>query len=167
MAVEVNIQKENLSDAWFPAIVIKENGDDTFFVKYESSDESNHGKVAVDFLHIRASLPPPPQANIKYDVLEKVDAFCDFAWRPGLIAKRINDTRYLVYFNRTNEDKIINLSNIRPRVEWKDGKWVSRYQVFSLSLSRTRTKGLNVGVGVARGSITSLGLNSVAVIWLD
>ncbi|XP_041022158.1 DUF724 domain-containing protein 2-like isoform X4 [Juglans microcarpa x Juglans regia] len=121
-------QKENLSDAWFPATVIKENGDDTFLVKYESSDESNLGRVAVDFLHIRASLPPPPQANIKYDVLEKVDAFCDFAWRPGLIAKRINDTRYLVYFNRTNEDKIINLSNIRPRVEWKDGKWVSRYQ---------------------------------------
>ncbi|KAF5462379.1 hypothetical protein F2P56_018395 [Juglans regia] len=128
MAVEVNIKKENLSDAWFPAIVIKENGDDTFLVKYESSDESSLGRVAVDFLHIRASLPPPPQANIKYDVLEKVDAFCDFAWRPGLIAKRINDTRYLVYFNRTNEDKIINLSNIRPRVEWKDGKWVSRYQ---------------------------------------
>ncbi|KAF5462382.1 hypothetical protein F2P56_018395 [Juglans regia] len=165
MAVEVNIKKENLSDAWFPAIVIKENGDDTFLVKYESSDESSLGRVAVDFLHIRASLPPPPQANIKYDVLEKVDAFCDFAWRPGLIAKRINDTRYLVYFNRTNEDKIINLSNIRPRVEWKDGKWVSRYQTRHDQIASNPEGTVEVeGSGVTRDSMserTPLSANSV------
>ncbi|XP_041022157.1 DUF724 domain-containing protein 2-like isoform X3 [Juglans microcarpa x Juglans regia] len=158
-------QKENLSDAWFPATVIKENGDDTFLVKYESSDESNLGRVAVDFLHIRASLPPPPQANIKYDVLEKVDAFCDFAWRPGLIAKRINDTRYLVYFNRTNEDKIINLSNIRPRVEWKDGKWVSRYQTRHDQIASNPEGTVEVeGSGVTRDSMserTLLSANSV------
>ncbi|XP_042991798.1 DUF724 domain-containing protein 2-like isoform X3 [Carya illinoinensis] len=165
MPVEVNIKKGNLSDAWFPAIVIKENGDDTFLVKYKSSDESNLGRVTVDILHIRVSLPPPPQANIKYDVLEKVDAFYDFAWRPGLIAKRINDTRYLVYFNRTNEDKIINLSNIRPRVEWKDGKWVSRYQMRQDQFASNPEGTVEAeGLGVTRDSMserTLLSANSV------
>ncbi|KAG6648038.1 hypothetical protein I3843_07G118600 [Carya illinoinensis] len=130
MDVEVNVKKENLCDAWFPAILIKDNRDDTFLVKYGSSRngvEADFGSITVDFLHIRLS-PPPPHADKKYDVLEKVDAFCDFAWRAGVIARRITDTRYLVYFKHANEDRIINQSEIRPRVVWKDGKWVSRYQ---------------------------------------
>ncbi|KAG6704193.1 hypothetical protein I3842_07G123500 [Carya illinoinensis] len=130
MDVEVNVKKENLCDAWFPAILIKDNRDDTFLVKYESSRngvEADFGSITVDFLHIRLS-PPPPHADKKYDVLEKVDAFCDLAWRAGVIARRITDTRYLVYFKHANEDRIINQSEIRPRVVWKDGKWVSRYQ---------------------------------------
>ncbi|KAF5455429.1 hypothetical protein F2P56_025003 [Juglans regia] len=129
MDVEVNVKKENLCDAWFPAILIKDNRDDTFLVKYKSSRngvEADFGSITVDLLHIRLS-PPPPHADKKYDVLEKVDAFCDFAWRAGVIARRITD-KYLVYFKHANEDRIIDQSKIRPRVVWKDGKWVSRYQ---------------------------------------
>ncbi|XP_059435515.1 DUF724 domain-containing protein 7-like isoform X3 [Corylus avellana] len=133
MDVEVNVEEENLSDAWFPAIVIKENKDDTFFVKYQSSrngDEAELGKVTVDLLHIRPS-PPPPHTDIKYNVLEKVDAFCEFAWRAGVIAKCVTDTKYLVYFKQTNEDRIFNQSTLRPRMQRKGEEWVSGSQVLS------------------------------------
>ena len=136
--VEVNIKQEILRDAWFPAIVIKENGDDTFLVKCQTSrngDETGLEKITVDFLHIRPPPPPPPHVNKKYDVLEKVDAFCDFAWRPGVIVKLQADKNFLVFFKLANENRVINQSEIRPHVEWKDGKWVSGSEVCSLSLS--------------------------------
>lgn len=134
--VEVNIKKDNLRDAWFPAIVIKENEDDTFIVKCQSSrngDEAGVEKITVDLLHIRPH-PPHPPVNKRYDVLEKVDAFWDFAWRPGVIVKLFTDTRYLVFFKLANENKIINQSEIRPHVEWKDGKWDRGSEVWSLPL---------------------------------
>lgn len=138
MDVEVNVEEENLLDAWFPAIVIKENKDDTFLVKYQSSrngDEAELGKVTVDLDHIRPS-PPAPHTDRKYNVLEKVDAFCDCAWRAGLIARCVTDTKYLVYFKQTNEDRVFNQSTIRPRLQWKDGEWFNGPQVLSpLSLS--------------------------------
>jgi hypothetical protein len=138
MDVEVNVEEENLSDAWFPAIVIKENKDDTFFVKYQSSRNGDEaGKVTVDLRHIRPS-PPPPDTDIKYDVLDKVDAFCEFAWRAGVIAKCVADTKYHVYFQHTNEDRIFNQSTLRPRMLRRGEEWVSGSQVlspFPLSLS--------------------------------
>ncbi|XWS31860.1 hypothetical protein CRYUN_Cryun23aG0111900 [Craigia yunnanensis] len=126
-AVEVNIDKENLRDVWFPAIVIKENGENTFLVKFQSSrndDESGTVKVVVDSLHIRPT--PPRYADRNYELLERVDTKYNFGWRSGVITKVLTGSRYNVFFKHGNEDKELSHSDIRPNVEWIDGKWFSK-----------------------------------------
>ena len=130
--MEVNIDKENLRDVWFPAIVIKENGENTFLVKYQSSkndDESGTVKVVVDSLHIRPT--PPRYADRNYELLERVDATYNFGWRSGVITKVLTGRRYNVFFKHGNEDKELSHSDMRPNVEWIDGKWVSKFKVSS------------------------------------
>ncbi|XP_015891745.3 DUF724 domain-containing protein 2 isoform X2 [Ziziphus jujuba] len=129
--VEVNFDKEDLRDAWFPAIVIKENEDNSFLVKYQNK-EAKQCKDTVDFLHIRP--PPPRYADRNYQLLEKVDALCDFAWRAGVIIKVLAERIYVVTFKPGVRDKRLNHSEIRPFVEWKDGKWKSgSKEVFATS----------------------------------
>ncbi|XWS76684.1 hypothetical protein CRYUN_Cryun01aG0198700 [Craigia yunnanensis] len=126
-AVEVNVDKENLRDVWFPAIVIKKNGENTFLVKYQSSrngDDSGTVKVVVDSLHIRPT--PPRYADRNYELLERVDTTYNFGWRSGVITKVLTGRRYNVFFKHGNEDKEFSHSDMRPNVEWIDGKWVSK-----------------------------------------
>ncbi|TYJ22598.1 hypothetical protein E1A91_A08G136200v1 [Gossypium mustelinum] len=126
-AVEVNVDDENLRDVWFPAIVVKENEDKTFLVKYQNSkndDESATAKVVVDSLHIRPT--PPRYADRNYELLERVDTTYNFGWRTGVITKVLTGRRYNVFFKHGNEDKELSHSDIRPNVEWTDGKWISK-----------------------------------------
>ncbi|GMI70085.1 hypothetical protein HRI_000677800 [Hibiscus trionum] len=126
-AVEVNIDNENPGDIWYPALVVKENEDNTFLVKYQNSgtgDESGTVKVVVDSLHIRPI--PPPYADRNYEFLERVDATYNFGWRSGVITKVLTGKRYNVFFKNGNEDKEFRHSDIRPNVEWIDDKWVSK-----------------------------------------
>ncbi|KAK8639604.1 hypothetical protein V6N13_137977 [Hibiscus sabdariffa] len=152
-AVEVNIDNENLGDIWYPALVVKENEDNTFLVKYRSSktdDESGTAKVVVDSLHIR---PIPPQyADRNYHLLERVDATYNFGWRSGVITRVLAGKRYNIFFKNGNEDKEFCRSDIRPNVEWIDGKWVSESKIdtfglsFHLALKSAQTLHVNVGV---------------------
>ncbi|KAK8997712.1 hypothetical protein V6N11_012256 [Hibiscus sabdariffa] len=126
-SVEVNIDFENGPDIWYPAIVIKECEDNTFLVKYHNSgndDESGTVKVVVDSLHIRPT--PPRYADRNYELLERVDATYNFGWRTGVITKVLTGNRYNVFFKHGNEDKEFFHSDIRPNIEWIDGKWVSK-----------------------------------------
>ncbi|GMI85833.1 hypothetical protein HRI_002252500 [Hibiscus trionum] len=125
--VEVNIDNENVHDIWYPAIVIKENEDNTFLVKYHNSgndDESGTVKVVVDSLHIRPT--PPRYADRNYELLERVDATYNFGWRSGVVTKVLTGKRYNVFFKHGNEDQQFCHSDIRPNIEWVDGKWVSK-----------------------------------------
>lgn len=131
--VEVNFQKEDLYDAWFPAIVIKENEDNTFYVKYKNpvamqgKDNVDFLKDNVDFLHVRPS--PPCYTDRSYKLLDKVEALCDFAWRVGVITKVLAERMYAVNFKHGRKVKELSHSEIRPLVEWKDGKWNIGYKV--------------------------------------
>ncbi|KAF3436567.1 hypothetical protein FNV43_RR23659 [Rhamnella rubrinervis] len=98
--VEVSFEKEDLCDAWFPAIVIEGNENKTFLVKYKN-----------------------PVA-----MLGKVEALCDFAWRAGVIAKVFAGRMYAVKFKHGTKDRELRHSEIRPLMEWKDGKWNIGYK---------------------------------------
>ncbi|KAJ9171694.1 hypothetical protein P3X46_015022 [Hevea brasiliensis] len=140
-AVEVNIDKENVRDAWFPAVVIKDNGDNTFLVKYQSSKNSDEAgtKVIVDSLHIRPI--PPRYADRNFELLEKVDAQYDFGWRAGVITKLLSGRRYNVFFKQGNEDKELNYSEIRPHVEWKDGQWICKSKEVMIASNNNKLLG--------------------------
>ncbi|KAH9786896.1 DUF724 domain-containing protein 7 [Citrus sinensis] len=105
-AVEVNLDnKESLRDVWFPAIVIKENVDGTFFVKYQNSKNSEEAatvKVTLDSQHIRP--PPPRYVDRNYELLEKVDTSYGFGWRAGVITKVLAGRSGLIFFQEEGND---------------------------------------------------------------
>lgn len=127
--VEVKIVKENACDAWFPAVVIKENEDGTFLVKYQNYgniDEAGN-KESVLSSHIRPI--PPRYVDRNYELLEKVDVPYNSGWRPGLITKLLAGRGYKVFFKQENVDKDFNHSEIRPHAEWVNGQWICKSEV--------------------------------------
>lgn len=123
--VEVSFNIADFYDAWVPAIVVTENEDNTFMVKYQN--KAKHWQHVVDIHHIRP--PAPRYADRTYKLLEKVDAFCDFAWRASEITKIQAGKIYTVNFKHSTKSKELSHAEIRPLVEWKDGKWNMRSKV--------------------------------------
>ncbi|KAL5561048.1 hypothetical protein UlMin_030795 [Ulmus minor] len=119
--VEVNIYDiKDLCNAWVPALVVKENEDNTFLVKYGNS-EAKKFKNNVDCRHIR--LPPPCYSDRSYELHDKVEVYYDFAWQAGVITKVQGGKKYTVNIKRGTKSKEFSHSEIRPQVEWNDGKW--------------------------------------------
>ncbi|KAK3034645.1 hypothetical protein RJ639_033600 [Escallonia herrerae] len=124
--VEVFFDGEEPCNVWFPATVLEDLGNGSFLVNRSPGAGDGTSKVIVDSLHIRPS--PPLLKNKTFDLLEKVDAFYDFGWWSGVITKELADSRYVVFFKHTNKEKELNYAEIRPHMEWKDGKWFSTSQ---------------------------------------
>ncbi|XP_038683620.1 DUF724 domain-containing protein 6-like isoform X2 [Tripterygium wilfordii] len=124
-AVEVNPDSPSHCDVWFPAIVVKDYGDNNFFVKYnpEYGEDVDAKKIYVDLLHIRPI--PPLYQDRSYELLEKVDTSYGTGWRAGVITKDLTGGKYTVFSKQGNEDKELSHSEIRPHLEWIDGKWIS------------------------------------------
>ncbi|KAL0420156.1 UNVERIFIED_CONTAM: DUF724 domain-containing protein 5 [Sesamum radiatum] len=127
--VEVSFDREDCRDAWFPATIQEDLGNGAFVVEYCSEDTGNNVqalKVTIDSLHLR---PCPPLLKEKnFDLLEKVDAFFSFGWWSGVITKELENSRYVVFFKQMKRDKEFYLSELRPHMEWKDGKWFTSSQ---------------------------------------
>lgn len=132
--MEVKLELERLCDVWFPALIIKENEDATYLVKYQNSrnGEGVEAKITVDSLHVRPT--PPHYVDRNYELLESVDTVCGFGWRAGVITKVLSDKRYTVFFKHGSEDREFSHSDLRPHLEWTDGKWVSNSKVLSFLL---------------------------------
>ncbi|KAL1558376.1 hypothetical protein AAHA92_08852 [Salvia divinorum] len=126
--VEVSFDREDFQDAWFPATIREDMGNQTFLVDYNSVNPDSHSstKATFDSLHIR---PCPPLLKDKnFILLEKVDAFFDFGWWSGIITKELENSRYLVFFKQMKCDKEFIQSELRPHMDWKDGKWFTSAQ---------------------------------------
>lgn len=128
--VEVSFEKVEHCEVWFPAIVLEDTGDGSFLVEYQrlgKNGEHESVEVKVDSIHIR---PSPPQLKGKnYNLLEKVDAYIEFGWWTGVLTKELPDNKYIVFFKETNEERLVNQSEIRPHMEWKERNWFSTSQV--------------------------------------
>lgn len=132
--VEVSFEREDSQDAWYPATIHEDLGDGTFLVESSSAktDNLSLAKARVDSLHIR---PCPPLLKAKnFDLLEKVDAFFDSGWWSGIITKHLENSRYIVFFKQMKYDKELGQSELRPHMEWKEGKWFTSSQVLSTLL---------------------------------
>ncbi|XP_011079522.1 DUF724 domain-containing protein 6 isoform X3 [Sesamum indicum] len=128
--VEVSFDREDRRDAWFPATIQEDLGKGAFVVEYCSEDTDNKVealKVTIDSPHLR---PCPPLLKEKnFDLLEKVDAFFNFGWWSGVITKELENSRYVVFFKQMKRDKEFYQSELRPHMEWKDGKWFTSSQM--------------------------------------
>ncbi|CAL9008395.1 unnamed protein product [Prunus brigantina] len=121
-AVEVNLYKEHLFCAWFPAIYLGELGANYFLLQYKSSNNCDV-KVVVGGKQIRPQ--PPKLAERDFNLMEKVDAFFDMGWWVGKIIKVLSGKKYMVYFKLTEEVKQYSQSELRRHMYWTDGRWVT------------------------------------------
>ncbi|KAL6289088.1 hypothetical protein ACE6H2_006598 [Prunus campanulata] len=121
-AVEVNLNKEHLFCAWFPAIYLGELGVNSFLLQYKSSNNCDV-KVVVGGKQIRPQ--PPKLAERDFRLLEKVDAFGDMGWCVGEIKKVITGKEYMVSLKFTEEVKQYSQSDLRPHMYWTDGRWIT------------------------------------------
>ncbi|XAR58360.1 hypothetical protein NMG60_11013734 [Bertholletia excelsa] len=131
--VEILLGKEYYHDVWFPATVLRDLGNNTFLVEYQNIANGNEAgllKATVDLQHIRPR--PPHLKDRNFTLLEKVDAFYKFGWWSGVITKELADRRYIVYFKPINKEMELNQSELRPHMEWIDGKWVAASQDISI-----------------------------------
>lgn len=128
-AVEVILNEQDSHDVWFPAIVRQEIGLGSYVVHCQSLKNSGEAvlDVTVDNLHIRPS--PPRLEDRKYGLLDKVDAFYDYGWWNGVVTKVLTGKRYVVFFKDSKTEKEFLRSELRPHLEWVDGKWVGATQV--------------------------------------
>lgn len=124
--VEVNFDKHDIHDAWFPAVVVKENEDNTYLVKYQKSEDGYEQDI-VDSLHI--CLPRPRYSDRRYKMLEEVEAFYNFAWRVGRVTDVLNGGMCMIDFKCGIKGRKFSYSEIRPIVELKDDRWDSGLQV--------------------------------------
>ncbi|KAK2974263.1 hypothetical protein RJ640_016749 [Escallonia rubra] len=120
-AIEVSFDGQHSRDTWHLATVLRETGKNTFLVEYQSLGTGDETETTVESHHIR---PCPPRLEDKeFVLLEKVDAFYDFGWWSGNIAKILEDRRYVVLIKHTKLEKELSHAEIRPRMDWIDGKW--------------------------------------------
>ncbi|XP_034202794.1 DUF724 domain-containing protein 3-like isoform X1 [Prunus dulcis] len=121
-AVEVNLYKEHLFGAWFPAIYLGELGANNFLLQYKSSNNCAV-KAVVSGKQIRPQ--PPMLAERDFNLMEKVDAFFDMGWWVGEIIKVLTGKKYMVCLKLTEEVKQYSQSELRRHMYWTDGRWVT------------------------------------------
>ncbi|CAN4106534.1 unnamed protein product [Withania somnifera] len=141
--VEVSFDKDDCCDAWFPSKVVEHCENGSFLVeRYQTVDKkASIDKITVDSSHIRPL--PPHIKRKKFNLLEKVDAFYDLAWWSGIITRELADSRYIVFFKHTKEEKELNDSDLRPHMDWKDGQWFTTSRYFKKDVPLGRSSSMN------------------------
>ncbi|XP_042023422.1 DUF724 domain-containing protein 2-like, partial [Salvia splendens] len=123
--VEVSIERDggdcDFRGAWFPAVIVRDLGIGVYSVELK---DKNGGSVEEEVECGRIRPCPPVLGDGKFGVFEKVDAFFDYAWWSGLIMKKVKMNEYIVYFEHRDSTKKMDRPELRPHLEWKDGKWV-------------------------------------------
>lgn len=109
---------DDFRGAWHPATIVQDLGNGSFLVEFKASDGAGM-KSEVDSVHVRPC--PPVIKNWELGPSEKVDAFHNHGWWSGLIKEK-NDG-YIVFLEHMGSECVFQRSDVRPRMDWKDGKW--------------------------------------------
>ncbi|GFP93585.1 hypothetical protein PHJA_001502900 [Phtheirospermum japonicum] len=159
--VEVSFDQEDCQGAWFPATIQKDKGNGTYLVEYSANKNKKVVTVeaTVDSLHLRPS--PPLLKDKNFVLLEKVDALFDCGWWSGVIRQELENSRYLVFFKQLNRQNEFNQSELRPHMDWKEGKWFTSSQDVSTPPSESgileHSAGENPSASVLTVSVNNLG----------
>uniref|UniRef100_A0A7N2LXR1 Agenet domain-containing protein n=1 Tax=Quercus lobata TaxID=97700 RepID=A0A7N2LXR1_QUELO len=129
--VEVRSDEEGFRGSWYTAIIVDLIGNDKFLVEYQTlrtEDETELLREEADVSDIRPC-PPDIEHLYRFAVQEKVDVWYNEGWWVGYISNVLDDLRYRVYFETTNEVLEFEHSDLRPHQEWVDGNWVAASRV--------------------------------------
>ncbi|KAI4364651.1 hypothetical protein MLD38_020711 [Melastoma candidum] len=125
--VEVSSDEDGLNGAWFSGVVVEVLSEGKYLVEYSSlraDDDQMFLREEIDALHIRPN-PPKIAVSGRFKVLDEVDAFFNDGWWVGIIAKLLEDSKYIVYFRGSEEELEFKHSDLRKHQEWINGKWFS------------------------------------------
>lgn len=129
-AVEVSLQKKEFHIGWYLGTILRVSENNNFLVDYQCSGVGKkpvNRKVNVDSLQIRPS--PPCLEDKEFVLMDEVEAYYDFCWWSGVINRHLEDGRYVVLVKHAKEEKEFYHSDLRPRMDWTDGKWIIASQV--------------------------------------
>ncbi|GLJ17450.1 hypothetical protein SUGI_0303820 [Cryptomeria japonica] len=122
MEVEACSNEPGFAGAWFEGVIVSQEGG-MYRVQYDKF-ETDEGYPLIEELHYCQLRPRPPEMNIinwaAGDQIEVLDKDC---WWEGVISKVLLRKQYRVYFPCYGNCMRCHYSNIRPKQEWKNGKW--------------------------------------------
>ena len=128
--VEMDFDEDNSGTTWLPAVSLGQVGADHFILKHKSSGKHGmeHGEKLVHVKRIRPR--PPPIEKKSFELLEKIEALRGSCWSVGLITRCLEGERYTVTFRHEKKEMDFNLTDLRPHLDWIEGKWVTNLKVF-------------------------------------
>lgn len=116
--------------AWYTAVVLKIIDEKIYLVEHESLKTKNGTSLReiVAFQYIRP--PPSPMLEFRtFNMLDKVEAFYNGGWWPGVVSKVNVGSKYKLKFMHCEEVLEFSHSELRLLYDWVDGRWVQSSQV--------------------------------------
>ncbi|VFQ63773.1 unnamed protein product [Cuscuta campestris] len=123
--VEVTFDGDDYKDAWYPSKLVEVCGNGYFMVDCmrPNTEIKEQIRAVVRSSHIRPCLPLLKNSKC-FCLNDKVESFYDSGWWFGVIKEVLPDGRYVVVFqNKKKTERVLNHSELRPHIVWKDGKW--------------------------------------------
>ncbi|KAL1831920.1 hypothetical protein ACET3Z_001571 [Daucus carota] len=123
--VEVTFEGENYN-VWHLGSVLQVEGNDRFLVKYRCLGLENKAEFRTEVIDSRCIRPAPPRVEERdFDVLHKVEACYFSCWWTGVIRRIVEDRKYVVLVSHSRIEIECDHFNLRPRLDWIDGKWTT------------------------------------------
>ncbi|CAA7028013.1 unnamed protein product [Microthlaspi erraticum] len=142
------VELRELESDWCPAMIIKEVVEEkgkSFVVKYcDHNFLTKSGIRTVDSRKVRPRQPHCPVGEC--ELLESVEVFNGSVWRRGVVRGILTlEGRYMVTFWGAKSASQFSYSDLRPPMEWVDGKWYKRPKqkagIFGKCDTRKRKRG--------------------------
>ncbi|XVF29315.1 hypothetical protein REPUB_Repub15cG0110300 [Reevesia pubescens] len=137
--VEVTSDEVGFKGIWFSATILKLPKNKTkgkALVEYKNLVDDDNKTPLIESIKLSFIRPLPPQPktpddNHCFEVNDVVEAFHLDGWWSGSVSQVFdNPKKYLVSFADPPEEREFSSSDLRPRWEWVNGKWVksSKFQ---------------------------------------
>lgn len=129
--IEVSSEDEDLKDAWYRAILLEhptKSGRKKLRVRYMTLLDDDDGvSPLIENVSPRFIRPLPPH-NLYNDVVmdegSVVDADHKDGWWTGVVIKKLENDKFLVYFDSTPDIIQFRRKQLRPHFDWIGSKWV-------------------------------------------
>ncbi|KAI3773363.1 hypothetical protein L1987_47890 [Smallanthus sonchifolius] len=121
--VEVLNKEEGFEGSYFPAYIISRISYNEYIVQYKTLVKGD-GSGPLREVFSTDKIRPKPREIVATDycLSEVVDAYANEGWWVGKIIRKMG-SKYLVYFESSNEETPYPLHRLRVHQEWRDGVW--------------------------------------------
>ncbi|CAH2079769.1 unnamed protein product [Thlaspi arvense] len=123
--VEVRSDEQGYEGSWYTAKIISYLGENRYRVEYQTLTTEDLKELLKEEARGSDIRPNPPQSACdRYELNQPVDAWYNDGWWSGRVYKINSDyTRYVVYFETTDERFVFGYNDVRPCHVWSKGKW--------------------------------------------
>ncbi|CAN7006709.1 unnamed protein product [Brassica oleracea var. botrytis] len=126
--VEVSCEEEGFIGAWYRAILEEtptRSGRKKLRVRYTTLLEEDCSTPFTETVEERFIRPVPPEdPSVVLEEGSVVDADHNDGWWKGVITKKMEDGKFLVYFDSPPDMIQFEKKQLRPHFDWTGSKWV-------------------------------------------